>query len=51
MAHDEQCEVTRRGMHTCGCAQRAYDRDPMLDEDGKPIRLGRAYGTARPYAT
>jgi hypothetical protein len=49
MVHDERCELRKKFPSTfCACAQRAYDADPMLDEDGAPIPLGRAYGTARP---
>ena len=47
MAHDEACELTAI-RNTCKCAIRAYERDPMLDEDGAPIALGKRHGTAAP---
>lgn len=50
MGHDAQCELGKgsRRAGECKCAERAYERDPMLDEDGFPIPLGRAHGTAAP---
>jgi hypothetical protein len=31
--HDEKCELTTKGFRDCGCAQRAYRRDPFPIED------------------
>lgn len=45
MLHDERCEAKaaiEKGWpprYDCNCAQRAYARDPFLDEDGKPVPI------------
>ena len=50
MSHDEQCEIrtSQFAREVCNCAERAYNSDPMLDDDGRPIKWGRGYGTAAP---
>lgn len=51
MGHDKDCEIVHRGGGTsCECAVRAYERDPMLDENGTPIPLGARWGTMAPWA-
>ena len=49
MKHDDRCERRKQfASASCLCAQRAYEADPMLDENDEPIPWGRSYGTARP---
>ena len=52
MKHDEACEMRmgRFERHMCNCAKRAYEADPMLDEDGQQIRFGTRWGTALPLS-